>query len=220
MAPRIGFIHTVNGLTGMFDGLCKEIVAEADTFHISDGSLIQAVLAAGGLTPGVYRRVCGHVVAAEQRGADVIQLTCSSVSPCVDVAKHLVAVPVLKIDEPMVERAVHGFERIGVIATAPTTLRPTTALVREKAGLLGRGVTVESVLCEGAYDAFFAGDLARHDRIVQEHLRDLMERVDVVLLAQASMARVADALSAGEGGAPVLSSPRPAVEHLAAMLNP
>lgn len=218
-AKKIVFIHTVNGLAETFQQLCAELAPGAGLCHIADESLIQAILAAGGLTPAIYRRVCDHVVAAEQAGASVVQLTCSSISPCAGVARHLVAVPVLKIDEPMIEKAVSRFDRIGIIATNPATLGPTAALLREKARLQGRSGAVESVLCQDAYAAFFAGDLARHDRIVRDCLRDLMGKVDAVLLAQASMARVADLLDEKERTVPIFSSPRPAMEHLAAFLN-
>ena len=133
MPAKVCFIYTVSGLVDDFRQLCAELVPGAAQCHISDESLIQAALAAGGLTPAIYRRVCEHVVAAEAAGADAVQLTCSSISPCADVARHLVAVPVLKIDEPMVEQAVSRYRRVGVIATAPTTLKPSSDLVREKA---------------------------------------------------------------------------------------
>ena len=133
MAPKIFFIHTVNGLVETFTKLCQELMPDAERCHISDESLIQSVLAAGGLTPSIYRRICDHVVAAEECGADAIQVTCSSVSPCVDVARRLVSAPVLKIDQAMVDRAIAGFEKIGVIATASTTLKPTADLVRQRA---------------------------------------------------------------------------------------
>jgi hypothetical protein len=45
-----------------------------------------------------------------------------------------------------------------------------------------------------------------------------MRLVDVVVLAQASMARVADALPAEDRRVPVLSSPRSGVEALARAL--
>ena len=81
MSAKVFFIHTVSGLVEGFGKLCAEIIPEAVPCHISDESLIQGVLAAGGLTPAIYRRICDHVVAAEAAGADAIQLTCSSVSP-------------------------------------------------------------------------------------------------------------------------------------------
>lgn len=219
MPPRVVFIHTVHNVVDLFKTLSQEIIPRATALHIADDCLIRAVLAAGGLTPEIHRRVCDHVVAAAAGGADLIQVTCSSISPCVDVARNMVSVPVLKIDEPLADQAVRRYKRIGLIATAPTTLRPSAQLVRDKARELGRQVEVESVLCAGAYDAFFAGDLPRHDHIVREHLRGLMQKVEVVLLAQVSMARVAEAMEEKDRIVPILSTPRPALEHLADLLK-
>ena len=218
MAYKVCFVHTVCGLTDVFRELCREYIPDASLCHIIDESLIQGVLAAGGLTPVIYRRVCEQVIAAEQAGAGVVQITCSSVSPCVDIAEQLVSVPVLKIDEAMVEQAVDCFTNIGVIATAPTTLRPTRDLVEKKAALAGQPVEIQAVLCKGAYEAFRAGKLDEHDQIVRSELLYLTEKVEVVLLAQASMARVAGTLREDEKVVPILSSPRPAIERLASVL--
>jgi Asp/Glu/hydantoin racemase len=215
VSKRVFFIHTVSGLTGMFNDLCAELLPNASLCHVSDESLIQRILVAEGLTPVVFRRTMDHIVAAEEAGAEVIQLTCSSISPCADAARQMVSVPVLKIDEPMVRAAVEGFGRIGVIATNPGTLVPSTELVRTIAAEMGREVEVQSVLCAGAYAAWFAGDKDEHDRIVREYLLQLIDGVDVVCLAQASMARIVDTLTDEEKSVPVLSSPRRAVERLA-----
>ena len=55
------------------------------------------------------------------------------------------------------------------------------------------------------------GDTERHDRMVSEVLSGLKSEVDVVVLAQASMARVVPSLPAG--GAPILTSPELAVRQ-------
>lgn len=219
MAKKIFFIHTISGLVDMFNSLCEELIPGSKLCHISDESLIQGLLAAGGLTPAVYRRICDHVVEAEQSGADAIQFTCSSISPCADVARHLVSKPLLKIDEPMAEHAVKNYKRIGIIATAPTTLKPSKDLVNEKAREQKGTIKVESVLCRGAFDAFLAGNMNEHDKIVSTHLLDLMKKVDVVLLAQASMMRIVDTLDEKEKTVPVLSSPRLAIERLAKVIG-
>ena len=83
---------------------------------------------------------------------------------------------------------------------------------------MGVAVQVESMLCEGAYDALFSGDPQRHDQIVSEVLRGLMTRNDVIILAQASMARVANAIPAEEQRVPILSSPRLAMERVRELL--
>jgi Asp/Glu/hydantoin racemase len=215
---KVCFVHTVNGLVDMFTALSRELVPGAKLCHIVDETLIQRVLAAGGITPAIHRRVAEHAAAAEQNGAAAVQLTCSSISPCVETAQRTVSVPVLKVDEAMVESAVGKYRKVGIIATAPTTLKPSTDLVFQKAATRKDAIAVESVLCAGAFDAFLAGRVDEHDRIVRGQLLGLMARVEVVLLAQASMKRIADALEEREKVVPVLSSPRLAVERLARIL--
>ncbi|MDI6696110.1 MAG: aspartate/glutamate racemase family protein [Anaerolineales bacterium] len=220
MSARVVYIHTVPSLVTPFNELSKELLpAEVDWFHIADEMLLKLVLAEGGLTPFIFRRVAEHVVAAYEAGATLIQVTCSSISPCVVASRPMVPVPVLKIDEPMVDQALLLGTRIGVAATVPTTLKPTSELVFERAKHWGKEVEVESVLCEGAFSALMAGDGETHDRIVRQRLRDLMDRTDVILLAQASMARVAATIPPEEQKAPILSSPRLAVEHLRKLLT-
>ena len=125
----------------------------------------------------------------------------------------------LKIDEPMINKALTMGSRIGVLATAATTLKPTTDQVITRARLAGVQVTVDPLLCEGAYKALFAGDPETHDRIVRGYLLESMQRNDVVLLAQASMARVVGSLPPEGRTVPVLASPRLAVERLRTVLQ-
>jgi Asp/Glu/hydantoin racemase len=220
MKKKLAFIHTVPSLVSLFGDLAKELLpGDVEFFHIADELLLKVVLAQRGLTPFIFRRVAEHVAAAEEGGASVVQLTCSSISPCADAARPLVGIPVLKIDEPMVDRAISLGNRIGIAATAPTTLKPTTELAYSRACLLGKQVKVESVLCEGAYKALFSGDSETHDQIVRQYLKALMATNDVVILAQASMARVVNTISADEQVVPILSSPRLAMEHLRSLIE-
>ncbi len=215
MTRKVAYVHTVTSLAGLFTDLSKELLpGDVEVFHIADEMLLKVALAQGGLSPFIFQRVADHVVAAERAGAVAVQCTCSSISPCVDAARPLAGIPVLKIDEPIVDQAIQIGKCVGVAATASTTLKPTTDLVYARAASQGRSVQVESMLCEGAYAALFAGDTAAHDRIVSEALRGLMRRNDVVILAQASMARVAAAIPPSEQRVPILSSPRLAVEKL------
>ena len=127
-------------------------------------------------------------------------------------------VPVLRVDQPMADLAVQTGKRIGVIATLPTTLQPTSDLVKRRAALAGKEIEMVTVLCEGAFDALMNGDAASHDAKVDQALKKLFGQVDVIVLAQASMARVADALSDEEKKVPVLASPPIAIEYLATIL--
>jgi len=77
---------------------------------------------------------------------------------------------------------------------------------------------VES-LCTGAFEAVLAGDTATHDRILSESLARLVIDVDVVVLAQASMARVVQQLPPEVTRIPILSSPELAVRSAHSALN-
>lgn len=92
-------------------------------------------------------------------------------------------------------------------------MNPTTELVRARAAI-GASVAVVAHLCEGAFAVLQDGDITRHDELVRAGLRALEPQVDLVILAQASMARVL--LSDGvPSQVPILASPGLAVEHLA-----
>lgn len=219
MKKKVFFIHTIPALIPMFTDLCKELLPpDVEVLHIADEMLAKIVIAQGGLSPFIYQRTVEHVVAAARAGATLVQATCSSISPCIDVSKAFVEIPVLKIDEPMVLKAIQMGNRIGITATALTTLGPTAELVRRTALDCGKKVDVSSVLCEGAYDALMSGNIELHDQIVLKYLRELMTKVDVVLLAQASMARVVERLPVEEQVIPLLTSPRLAVAHIVKVL--
>jgi len=214
------FLHTITSLTGLFTNLSKELLpGDIEVIHIADELLLKIIQAQGGLSPAVNRRVAEHAIAAEQAGVVAFQCTCSSISPSVDTIRPLVSIPVLKVDEPMVDEALRLGTRVGVVATALTTLKPTTDLVHLRATELGYTVQVEPVLCEDAYAAMLAGDTSKHDAIVRKYVIDLMDRNDVIILAQVSMARVLEGISPDEARVPILSSPRLAMKRLAEALN-
>jgi Asp/Glu/hydantoin racemase len=136
----------------------------------------------------------------------------------VDLVKKFVSRPVLKIDEPMAEMAVARGRRIGVVATVATTLDPTSSLLRQKASEAGREISISTALCQEAFQAILQGDTERHDRMVMEKATELAQEVDLILLAQGSMARLAFPLSQ-RVSIPVLSSPSLFMERLKLMLQ-
>jgi Asp/Glu/hydantoin racemase len=216
---RLALLHTVVWLTKVIGDLCQEMMPDVKVYHMVDESLLQEAIARGHLTPRIYRAVADYVLHAEEAGANAVLVTCSSIGPCVETAQKLVGIPVLRIDEAMADTAVEQGRRIGVIATLPSTLHPTSALVSERARRKGKDVEVDAVLCEGAFEAASAGDRETHDRIVMEALRELATRVDVIVLAQASMASVVERMTQDEVRVPVLSSPRPGVQRAREVLE-
>jgi Asp/Glu/hydantoin racemase len=207
----LALIHTSPTLTPLFTSLCARYMPETAIFHMVDESLIVDTVREGHLRRVTMRRLLALIESAAMAGADAVMVTCSSVGPGVALGQQLFDIPVVRIDEAMAEAAVRMGPRIGVMATLRTTLEPTIALLHQKAAEAGIEIEIVDSLCDGAFDAVLAGDTAKHDRILSEALKNEMQGVDVVVLAQASMARVVAALPDGTLSMPVLSSPELAV---------
>lgn len=217
--PQIAFIHTSATMIPVFKPLAAELLPGTSVFNMVDESLLRDIIRDKGLSPGTARRLASHVAAAEQAGAQFILVTCSSMGRAVEASRVLAGVPVLRVDEPMAEQAVATDSRIGIVATLPSTLEPTAALIKSRAAAAGKSIELIARVVEGAFEAVMSGDGAKHDVLIAQALRELAKKVDVIVLAQASMARVVDALPPEEKPVPILSSPRLALEHLAMLVR-
>ena len=215
--PALAFIHTVASLEPVFERLVREADPGIVVSHVVDERLLAEAIAAGTVPSATEARLEAHAAAALAGGADLVVVTCSSMGNATErvAARH--GWPLSRIDEAMADAAIETGSRIGVVATLRSTLDPTADLVRRRAG--NRTVQVTARVADGAFAALKAGDVARHDELVRQALRATLASADVVVLAQASMARVADSLGGGAGGTPILASPALGVARAVARLR-
>ncbi len=214
----LGMVHTVHRVIPSLAALARELLPDVAQLHYLDESVLQDAIAQDGLSPDIYRRVGQLVMLAAER-SDVVLVTCSSIGPCAEIAAQMTRVPVLRIDEPMARQATVCGDRVGVIATLGSTLEPTAHIVERCAQEAGRQVSVQRVLCPGAFEAAAEGRQEEHDRIVLAGLQQLLDQgVSAIVLAQASMARVADLLPQPTA-TPILSSPRSGIARAGEVLH-
>ena len=69
-------------------------------------------------------------------------------------------------------------------------------------------------MVDGALPALLAGDTVLHDRLVVAALQESAPESDVIVLAQATMARVLEALANEPLAVPVLASPQLALAEV------
>lgn len=208
---RLAILHTHPATLEPLQALAREILPGVEVVNIVDDSLLAELMRNGGEVAPVAGRLVSYARRAAEAGADVILSACSSVGEVVADAQAAVAVPVVRIDNALAEAAVQRGAVIGVIATIATTLNPTTRLLHAKALAAGRTVTLKPVLVAGAFERLAAGDRAGHDDLLLAALSALAREVDVVVLAQVSMARVLPRLTDAER-AQCLTSPRLGLE--------
>jgi Asp/Glu/hydantoin racemase len=217
VSKKIAILHTsfvFVSVEPIINDLIAELIPDAEVMHFVDSDVLATVVREQGISSKSEARMTHLAQAAEAAGADVIFSACSSLGPAMDVAARSVRTPVVKIDEAMAIQAAGEGNRIGVLATVPTTLGPTSALIQAKADEIGRKITLEQRLCEGAFSILMSGDRETHDAMVIEQAMDLAKNVDLIVLAQASMSRLAEVLQE-ETKITVLSSPRIGVDYLA-----
>lgn len=158
--------------------------------------------------------------AAETYAPELAMITCSSVPlEMSDSLARDFSMPVLKIDYPMARAAVRAGRRIGVAATFPPTLAPTSRLINEAAEEAGVGVEIVQEVEPAAYDALLSNDAATHDRLLLELIERLQSKdVACVVLAQVSMARVLPLVET-RAHVPVLTSLHTSLEAIREALS-
>lgn len=213
MTP-VCLVHTVPTLATVFDELLTAHVPGVKASHLVDETLL-ADTVSHGMLPRTRRRLVDLVARAEEYGAQAVLVTCSTLGEVAELTRPFVGVPVYRVDAPMAAQALESGTRIGVLATLRSTMEPTCRLIEREARARGRAAVLTTSVCAGAFEALRAGRAAEHDTVVAAEARRLSANVDVLVLAQASMARVIDALPPGSIEIPVLSSPRSAVQQLA-----
>jgi Asp/Glu/hydantoin racemase len=210
-------LYTGQGLSGPLQALLNKEVPEMTLFNVIDDSIIYDVNLAGEVTKPVEMRMFQYFHIAQEMGADFILNTCSSVGEVVGHARKFIECPIIRIDEAMAVKAVDKYERIGVIATLPTTQKPTIHLLREKAQSSGKKVDIINGMAEGAYAALVSGKPELHDTLIEQAAEKLAEQVDCIVLAQGSMMRMQEKLKQITGKV-ILSSPVCCAEYLKTLL--
>ncbi|MBN2610020.1 MAG: hypothetical protein JXB00_00525 [Bacteroidales bacterium] len=203
---KVFAVHTALALAEPITALFREHLSDVKLNHIVDDSLIQEVIANNTVTPNVAKRLVNCFHLAVDAGADIIFNTCSSVGEIARIARNLVPVPIIKIDDAMAIKAVELSGRIGVIATLPSTLLPTVNLLKMMAAEVNKKIEVVEGLAEGAFQAVMSGDRDTHDDLILKASENIAGKVDLIVLAQGSMARMEQKL-AEVTGKTVLSSP-------------
>ena len=194
----------------------KNLGDTPEILNYQDPSILAEVREHGYVTSGAAARLVGMYMQAVSDGADAILNCCSSVGEVADAAQSIgryTGIPIVRIDEEMCREAARLGLRVGVLATLSTTLEPTKNTVARVAREMNKHID----LVDGLVDAFGA-DQDKLKALLCAKAEEIADQVDVILLAQGSMAYAEDKIHE-KIGKPVLSSPRFGAQALAAALK-
>ncbi|GAA0316939.1 aspartate/glutamate racemase family protein [Kineococcus aurantiacus] len=216
----VGFLHTAHAHVRTFSDLLRERDATVAERHLVDTGLLAAAREHG--ADAVRGAVGDRLRRLVAEGADVVVCTCSTLAPVAKAVGAEQGLRVVRVDRPMAEAAVLAGRRIAVVASLDEAAATLMPLLHECARTTGRAVEFVEVRCTDTWSAFESGDLLTYAAGVAAAVRravlPLDPPVDVVVLAQASMAEVAPLLR--DLSVPVLTSPRLAVEAAVELVEP
>ena len=202
-----------------FNDLFRELIPEAQISNLVDEDLLNTLNLNKGITPSIIQRICQYCVAAEAAGADLIFSQCSSTREGIECARKMVRIPIVMVDDGMAETAVAMGARIGVVATAAATLKPTASALSQAAKTAGKSIEVKTYLADGALDVLMKEkNREKHDALVLDLLKRAEKENDVIVLAQGSMVTLEPYLS--QIAVPVLTSPRLGVQKARSIIFP
>ncbi len=215
----IGIIHAALISSKSVQPFIEEIIPGVIVAHVVDDTIQNSNFAC---KPGVipknnFYKFATYAHFLEEAGADLILLACSTFNQAVELARPMINVPLLQIDRPMMDLAVKQGNRIGLLATVPTTVPASERLLREAAREGGKEINVTTVLCSEAFDAIKQGNVELHNRLLLEQIDRLSETVDAIVLAQVSMSALEPMLV--HTRVPVYNSGRTGFERVKQILD-
>ena len=209
----IALIHTVKTVANSFEQKLKDYVGEPVKIHnLWDDFLANNPNEIGEFTIENRCRLYNDIKSAEMTGADMIVVTCSTLTPVVNMIHPFVKVPLIAIDDAMGRKAVTYGDKILVLATAGSTEGPMREKLNAEAAKLNKTIQIDFKANAEAFQAMKVVQMDRHDAILLDMAKNI-SGYDCVVLAQASMAHLDQKIEA-ICKIPVLSSPGLCMEQV------
>lgn len=215
----IGIIHAALISSKSVQPFIDEIIPNIVVAHVIDDTIQNSNFAC---KPGIipknnFYKFATYAHFLEEAGADLILLACSTFNQAVELASPMINIPILQIDRPMMDLAVNRGNRIGLLATVPTTIPASERLLFTAATDCGKKIIVNTVLCSAAFEAIKKGDVNLHNHLLLEEIDRLSDLVDVIVLAQVSMSALEPMLIHTK--VPVYNSGRTGFEKIRQILD-
>jgi glutamate racemase len=191
---KIALIHTTSVTVDSLKKLIKKQKSEIEIINIVDDSILPQLISNNADITQVEDRVKYYIETAVKQGADLVLSACSSIGEIFEQENKKYKIPIMRIDSAMAEKAVDTAGTIGVAATLETTLKPSTELIKKIAADINKDIEIKTVLADSAYQKLMEGNEKQHDRLLADKLKQLAAEVEIVVLAQASMARAVSVL--------------------------
>jgi aspartate/glutamate racemase len=216
---KLGIIHAALITTRAVQKYIDEIIPEVEVVHWVDDTIQNTNFACepGTIPKKNYAKFVQAALSQQEYGVDLILLACSTFNRAAEHARPMIDRPILQIDRPMMDLAVQDGNRIGLLATVPTTVPASERLLRLAAKEAGKTIDVKLCLCSEAFQVLKAGNPDKHNDMLLEEIERLSGEVDAIVMAQVSMTALEPRL--GHTKVPVYNSGRTSFNKIRQILE-
>lgn len=213
MKKKIVLIHTVLSLATNFKAQLLDYLQEDyQIYNIWDDFLAINANQGERIIQNNRTRLLYEMRSAELTGADLIVVTCSTLTPTVEKLRPLLSVPVIAIDDALGKKAVLLGQKLLVLATAKSGAAAMSKKLLAEAAAANVEIQVKERVIPAAFTALNQMEMERHDKLVMKASKSIVGYEGIVL-AQASMAHLEEKIAV-QSGIPVLSSPKLCMEEI------
>ena len=211
---KLFVFHPSPYMVDELDVLLSQHAPELEVENVIIPELLDTAMQTG-ITKDLRAQVEAAISKIPSRPKCVILCSCSTFGGCAEEMQSLTENSVIRIDRPMAELAVDTGQNIGVAAAVESTIGPTKDLLHSVAEAKGKHVNLHEILCSSAWERRQHNDKTGYIDEIVSTLENASSCVDVMVLAQGSMAPAVERLN--HLPIPVLSSPLLAVERVVRM---
>ena len=152
-----------------------------------DEGIHQMIKNENGVTNKSIMRMAQIIEKASQDGADIILLTCTVFTPKIDILQSLFDLPILAIDDPMMENAAIINKKTAILCTFKASIKTSEDVFIKHSTAHKFGNKPDMFLLSDALLEIEKGNKEIHDKIIAEKVYELSDRYEVIILAQLSM---------------------------------
>lgn len=216
---KIGIVHTSVTETEEFEieETIQRVFGQKVEFYVqSNPHIINSIDSIENIPSVAVADIVKMYMNAVCERCDIILSACVIASTVCDKAQELskmIKTPIISIESGMCKEAVRIGKRIGILGTIPTSVESVKKKIEtlQKNNLDGEIITY-----------FVESNVGTDKKVLDERVlhaaKDIANRVDVILLAQGSIAHTADDISL-KTGKPVLGSVEYAAKNLKEVLD-
>ena len=187
MSKRIFLVHPTLLAMPPVDEAFKMLWPDAKILNVLDESLYSDIPQDGKLAPEITTRLVNLFRHCELSGADGIIFSGSTFGPAVEQARKSVKLPVLRIEEAMMDDAAARGGSVLLVCTQKRAQPVVRGTLDASAKRAGKTLAITELWVAGARDALNKGDNDAHDRLIAEQT-DAAGEFDQIVFGMMSMA--------------------------------